>query len=127
LFFIFCANTHAFRIPAAQEELTLQHRQELQDQRTETAKLKDQLIQTGSEHARAVKEAISAGQAQVEETQQQFAKAEEQLQQELKVAQDELQAEKKHLQVVQEYLKGIEDMVKDTNARALRKLFSPFL
>jgi multidrug resistance efflux pump len=41
------------------------------------------LIQAGSEHAKALKEAISAGNAQVEDAKKQFAEAKEQLRREL--------------------------------------------
>jgi hypothetical protein len=68
-----------------------------------------------------VKEAISAGNAQVEVTRKQFAEIEEQLRRELEEARRQLQDEKEHLEAVQVYLTGIEDMVKDTDAKALGK------
>jgi hypothetical protein len=52
------------------------HQRELKAQRDETAKLKDQLIQAGLEHAKALNEAISAGNAQVEEAKKQFTEVE---------------------------------------------------
>ncbi|KAK1607660.1 hypothetical protein QYE76_031333 [Lolium multiflorum] len=54
-------------ISAAKEELSLQHQGDLKAQRDETANLKDQLIQDGLHHARALKDAITAGDAKVEE------------------------------------------------------------
>jgi hypothetical protein len=68
-----------------------------------------------------VKEAISAGNAQVEVTRKQFAEIEEQLRRELEEARRQLQDEKEHLEAVQVYLTGIEDMVKDTDAKAVGK------
>ncbi|KAM0880544.1 hypothetical protein ACQ4PT_033494 [Festuca glaucescens] len=58
---------------AEKEKLTLQHQQELKAQRDETAKLKDQLIQAGLQQAEALKGAIAAGEAKLEETRKQFA------------------------------------------------------
>jgi hypothetical protein len=69
-----------------------------------------------------VKEAISAGNTQVEETWKQFAEAEEQLRWELEDERRQMQEEKEHLEAVQVYLTGIKDMVKDTDAKALSKL-----
>jgi hypothetical protein len=56
--------------------LSLQHQRDLQAQRAETANLKEQLLQAGLHHAGALKDAIPAGKAEVEE-------AKEQLRQEL--------------------------------------------
>ncbi|KAM0903733.1 hypothetical protein ACQ4PT_018495 [Festuca glaucescens] len=52
---------------AEKEKLALQHQQELKTQRDETAKLKDQLIQAGLQQAEALKGAIAAGEAKLEE------------------------------------------------------------
>ncbi|KAK1644292.1 hypothetical protein QYE76_062097 [Lolium multiflorum] len=109
-------------LKAARDELATQHQRELQAQREETAKLKDQLIQAGSEHARALKEAISAGNAQVEETLKQLVETEGQLRREMEGEQKQLQDEREHLESIQGYLTGLEDMIKDTDAKAF-KLF----
>ncbi|KAM0900836.1 hypothetical protein ACQ4PT_020399 [Festuca glaucescens] len=66
-------------LKAEKEELTLQHSRDLEAQRNDAAKLKDQLIQAGLQHVRALKEAIAAGDAKVEEARKQFAEAEGQL------------------------------------------------
>ncbi|KAM0923582.1 hypothetical protein ACQ4PT_005451 [Festuca glaucescens] len=55
----------------------------LSAQRNETAKLKDQLVEAGLQHAGALKEAIAAGEAKVEEAKKQLADAQEQLHREL--------------------------------------------
>jgi hypothetical protein len=67
-----------------------------------------------------LKAAISAGNAQVEKTRKQLAEPQGQLRRELEEAQKQLQAKKEHLESVQVYLTGIEDMVKDTDAKAVR-------
>jgi TolA-binding protein len=69
----------------------------------------------------ALKEAISVGNAQVEETRKHLVETEEQLRRELEEARKRLQDEKENLEAVQVYLTGIEDMVKDTNAKAVSK------
>jgi hypothetical protein len=43
------------------------------------------------------------------------------------VERDQLQEQKEHIEAVQVYLTDYEDMVKDTDARALCEFFSPFL
>ncbi|KAM0857704.1 hypothetical protein ACQ4PT_048304 [Festuca glaucescens] len=68
---------------AEKEELSLQHQRDLQAQRTETDKLKEQLVQAGLQLAGALKEAIAAGEAKVEEAKKQLAEAQDQLRQEL--------------------------------------------
>ena len=55
--------------------MSLQHQRDLQDQRKETANLKEQLVQAGLQHAGALKEAIAAGEAKVEEAKKQLADA----------------------------------------------------
>ncbi|KAM0848037.1 hypothetical protein ACQ4PT_054640 [Festuca glaucescens] len=70
-------------LQAEKEKLALQHQNELQAQKNETAKLKEELIQAGLRHAGALKEAIAAGEAKVEEAKNQFADAEEKLRREL--------------------------------------------
>jgi seryl-tRNA synthetase len=71
----------SFSIPdlAEKEELTLQHSHDLEAQRNEAAKLKDQLIKAGLQHVRELKEAIAASDAKVEEARKEFAEATEQL------------------------------------------------
>jgi DNA repair exonuclease SbcCD ATPase subunit len=68
-----------------------------------------------------VKEAISAGNAQVEEARKQLADTEGQLRRELEEAQKQLREEKENLASVQAYLSGIEEMVKDTDRKAISK------
>ncbi|KAM0921736.1 hypothetical protein ACQ4PT_006674 [Festuca glaucescens] len=70
-------------LQAEKEKLALQHQNELQAQKNETAKLKEELIQAGLRHAGALNEAVAAGEAKVEEAKKQFAHAEERLRQEL--------------------------------------------
>jgi predicted phage gp36 major capsid-like protein len=69
-----------------------------------------------------VQQALGAGQAQAEETRKQFAEAEEQLRRELEDERRRLREQKEHLEAAQVYITGIEDMVKDTDAKALSKL-----
>jgi hypothetical protein len=68
-----------FRIAAEKEKLALEHRNALEAQRNNAAELKDQLVQAGLQHARALKEAIAAGDAKVEEARKEFADAAGQL------------------------------------------------
>ncbi|KAK1613213.1 hypothetical protein QYE76_036886 [Lolium multiflorum] len=49
------------------EKLSLQHQNELQAQKNETTRLKEELIQLGLHHDSALKEAVHAGKAEVEE------------------------------------------------------------
>jgi hypothetical protein len=56
--------------------LLLQHGRNLKAHRDEAAKLKDQLIQAGLQHAGSLKEAIASGDAKVEEARKKFAEAE---------------------------------------------------
>jgi molybdopterin converting factor small subunit len=63
--------------------LSLQHLRDLRAQRTETANLKEQLVQAGLQPAGALKEAISTSKAEVEEAKKQLAEAQNQLRQEL--------------------------------------------
>nr|XP_051211474.1 formin-like protein 16 [Lolium perenne] len=114
--------TQVTALKAAKEELAAQHQHELKVQREETAKLKDQLIQAGLEYAKALNEAISAGNAQVEEAKKQFTEAEAQLRRELEDEQKWQQEQKEQSEAVEAYLAGIEAMVKDTDEKAL-KLF----
>nr|XP_051221988.1 uncharacterized protein LOC127340256 [Lolium perenne] len=81
---------------AAQDDLTVKHQRELQAQREEAAKLKDQLIKAGCKHAKALK-----------------------LRRELEEAHRKLQDGKEHLASVQEYLTNLEEMSKDTDAKAV--------
>ena len=64
------------RLSAEKEKLALQHQNELQAQKNESAKLKEELIQAGLRHAGALKEAVAAGEAKVEEAKKQLADAE---------------------------------------------------
>jgi signal transduction histidine kinase len=68
-----------------------------------------------------VKEAINAGNAQIEEARKWLADTEGQLHRELEEAKKQLREEKEHLESVQAYLTGIEDMVKDTDRKAVSK------
>ncbi|KAM0929126.1 hypothetical protein ACQ4PT_001831 [Festuca glaucescens] len=65
------------------KSLHLKHQRDLQAQRNETANLKEQLVQAGLQHAGALKVAIAAGEAKVEEAKKQLADAQDQLRQEL--------------------------------------------
>ncbi len=56
-----------FRFSDEKEKLALQHQNELQAQKNETTKLKEELIQAGLRHETALKEAIKTGKAEVEE------------------------------------------------------------
>jgi transcriptional regulator of heat shock response len=69
-----------------------------------------------------VHQAISTGATQVEETRKQFTETEEQLRRELEDERRRLREQKEHLEAAQVYITGIEDMVKDTDAKALSKL-----
>jgi ABC-type transporter Mla subunit MlaD len=88
----------------------------LQAQRTETAKLKEQLLQAGLQHARALKEAITAGEAKVEEAKKQLAEAQDKLRQELEEERKLRKLEKERndqLLLVQasvgQFIKGLDD------------------
>ncbi|KAK1667036.1 hypothetical protein QYE76_055195 [Lolium multiflorum] len=57
---------------AEKDKLSLQHQNELQAQKNETAKLKEELIQAGLWHDIALKEAVKAGKVEVEEVKDQL-------------------------------------------------------
>jgi hypothetical protein len=60
--------TSFFRFPGEKEKLSLQHQNELQAQKNETAMLKEELIQLGLRHDSTLKEAIKAGKTEVKES-----------------------------------------------------------
>ncbi|KAM0920942.1 hypothetical protein ACQ4PT_007177 [Festuca glaucescens] len=107
---------------AEKEKLALQHQQELKAQRDETAKLKDQLIQAGLQQAEALKGAIAAGEAKLEEARKQFAGAEERLRQELGEEKNLREMERDRNAVLAAAQASLCQMIKDTDAKAL-KLF----
>jgi chemotaxis protein histidine kinase CheA len=72
-----------FRIAAEKEKLALEHHNALQAQRNNAVELKDQMVQAGLQHAQALKEAIAAGEAKVEEARKELADATGQLRKEL--------------------------------------------
>ncbi|KAM0907458.1 hypothetical protein ACQ4PT_016110 [Festuca glaucescens] len=104
------------------EKLALQHQNELQAQKDETAKLKEELIQAGLRHAGALKEAVAAGEAKVEEAKKQFADAEERLRQELEEEKKLREMERDRNAVLAAAQASLGQMIKDTDAKAL-KLF----
>jgi superfamily II RNA helicase len=102
-------------------ELTLHHSRELEAQRNEVAKLKDELFQAGLQHARALKEAIADGDAKVEEARKEFADAERQLRADLVEETKQLEAaQNRNAQLVADQA-GFDQMVIDTDAQALSK------
>ncbi|KAM0853425.1 hypothetical protein ACQ4PT_051078 [Festuca glaucescens] len=107
-------------LKAEKEEMSLQHQQELKAQREETANLKDQLIQAGLQHARALKEAIAAGEAKVEEAKKQFADAEEQLRRELEEEKKLQQQEQERNDALLAVQVSLDEMIKDVDDKALK-------
>ncbi|KAM0872708.1 hypothetical protein ACQ4PT_038528 [Festuca glaucescens] len=107
---------------AEKEKLALQHRNELQAQKDETAKLKEELIQAGLRHAGALKEAIAAGEAKVEEAKKQLVDTEEQLRRELGEEKELQEMERDRNAVLAAAQASLGQMIKDTDAKAL-KLF----
>ncbi|KAM0924580.1 hypothetical protein ACQ4PT_004566 [Festuca glaucescens] len=103
---------------AEKENLALQHQQELKAQRDETAKLKDQLLQAGLQQAEALKGAIAAGEAKLEDVRKQLAGTE----QELKEEKNLREMERDRNAVLTAAQASLCQMIKDTDARAL-KLF----
>ncbi|KAM0881799.1 hypothetical protein ACQ4PT_032720 [Festuca glaucescens] len=93
---------------------------ELNAQRDDTANLKDQLIQAGLQHARALKEAIAAGEAKVEEAKKQFADAEEQLRRELKEEKKLRQQEQERSDALLAVQVSFDEMIKDVDDKALK-------
>jgi molecular chaperone DnaK (HSP70) len=114
------------RIAAEKEELTLQHNRELLAQRNEAAKLKDQLIQARLQHVRALKEAIAAGDAKVEEARKQFADAEGQLRAELEEETKLLNLEQEKTTELSVWQATISQMIRDTDAKAPSRCFCSF-
>ncbi|KAM0901263.1 hypothetical protein ACQ4PT_020094 [Festuca glaucescens] len=110
-------------LKAEKEELSVQHQRDLQAQRNETAKLKEQLVEAGLQHAGALKEAIAAGEAKVEEARKQFADAEEQLRQELEEEKKLRQQEQERNDELLAVQVSLDQMVKDVDDKAL-KFFS---
>ncbi|KAM0910872.1 hypothetical protein ACQ4PT_013877 [Festuca glaucescens] len=109
-------------LKAEKEELSLQHQRDLQAQRNETAKLKEQLVEAGLQHAGALKEAIAAGEAKVEEARKQFADAGEQLRRELEEERKLRQQEQERNDELLAVQVSLDQMVKDVDDKAL-KLF----
>jgi ABC-type transporter Mla subunit MlaD len=107
--------------------MSLQHQQELKAQRDETANLKDQLVQAGLQHAGALKEAIAAGDAKVEEARKQFADAQEQLHQELEEERKLREMERDRNAFLAAAQVPLGQMIKDTNAKALSRCSCPLL
>jgi DNA repair exonuclease SbcCD ATPase subunit len=102
-------------------ELTLHHSRELEAQRNEVAKLKDELIQSGLQYARALKEAIAASDAKVEEPWKEFADAEKQLRAELVEETKQLEAaQHRNTELVADQA-DFDQMIIDTDAQALSK------
>jgi hypothetical protein len=116
-----------FRIVAEKDELVVQQQRELRAQRDESAKLKDQLVQAGLQHVRALKEAIAAGDAKVEEARKQFAEAEGQLwaehEEETKMLQKE---QNRNAELVADQA-SLDQMIIDTDAQVLSKCPFPML
>jgi hypothetical protein len=119
--------TLSFRVSEEKDKLSRKHQEELSAQKASYKELKDQLIQLGLDHAKALKAAESAAEAKLNEALEDAGNANVVLQAELeeaakarKAAEDKasrLDAEK------QEY----DLLVKQTDALALRKfLFFPF-
>ncbi|KAM0872714.1 hypothetical protein ACQ4PT_038531 [Festuca glaucescens] len=102
------------------EKLSLQHQEELRAQRDEISKLKDQLIQAGLRQAEALKGAIAAGDAKVEEAQKQFAGAEEQLCRELGEEKKLRQLEQERADALLAVQVSLDEMIKDVDDKALR-------
>ncbi|KAM0889398.1 hypothetical protein ACQ4PT_027716 [Festuca glaucescens] len=105
---------------AEKEKLALQHWNELQAQKDETAKLKEELIQAGLRHAGALKEAIAAGEAKVEEAKKQLADAEEQLRRELGEEKELRQLEQERADALLAVQVSLDEMIKDVDDKALR-------
>ncbi|KAM0890754.1 hypothetical protein ACQ4PT_026841 [Festuca glaucescens] len=89
-------------------------------QRNETAKLKDQLVEAGLQHAGALKEAIAAGEAKVEEARKQFADTEEQLRRELEEERKLRQQEQERNDELLAVQVSFDQMVKDVDDKALK-------
>ncbi|KAM0846564.1 hypothetical protein ACQ4PT_055585 [Festuca glaucescens] len=105
---------------AEKEELSLQHQRDLQAQRNETAKLKEQLVEARLQHAGALKEAIAAGEAKVEEARKQFAEAGEQLRRELEEERKLRQQEQERNDELLAVQVSLDQMVKDVDNKALK-------
>ena len=95
--------------------------------RNDTAKLKEELVQVGLRHAGALKEAIAAGEAKVEEAKKQFADAEERLRQELEEEKKLREMERDRNAVLAAAQASLCQMIKDTDAKALSMCSYPLL
>ncbi|KAM0875835.1 hypothetical protein ACQ4PT_036557 [Festuca glaucescens] len=98
----------------------LKSKPRLSAQRNETAKLKDQLVEAGLQHAGALKEAITAGEAKVEEARKQFADTEEQLRRELEEERKLRQQEQERNDELLAVQVSLDQMVKDVDDKALK-------
>ncbi|KAM0931747.1 hypothetical protein ACQ4PT_000057 [Festuca glaucescens] len=107
-------------LQAEKEKLALQHQNELQAQKNETAKLKEELIQAGLRHVGALKEAVAAGEAKVEEAKKQFAHTEERLRQELGEEKKLRQLEQERADALLAVQVSLDEMIKDVDDKALR-------
>ena len=108
--------------------MALEHRNALEAQRSNSAELKDQLVQARLQHERALKEAKAAGDGKVEEARKEFAEATAQLRKELEEETGLLQQALDRNAELTAQQAEFERMVRDTDAQALSKclLFSYF-
>jgi hypothetical protein len=108
--------------------VSLEHRNALEAQRSNSAELKDQLVQARLQHEWVLKEAIATGDGKVEEAWKEFADATGQLRRELEEETGLLQqALDRNAELIAQQAE-LERMVRDTDAQALSKclLFSYF-
>jgi multidrug efflux pump subunit AcrA (membrane-fusion protein) len=114
----------SFQILAEKEKMALEHHDALEAQQSISAELKDQLIQAGLQHARALKEAIAAGDSKVEEARKEFADATAQLRKELEEETRQLQQALDRNAELTGQQAELDRMVRDADAQAPSKCLS---
>nr|XP_051209479.1 uncharacterized protein LOC127326734 [Lolium perenne] len=112
-------------LKAEKEKVALEHRNTLEAQRSNSAELKDQLVQARLQHERALKEAKAAGDGKVEEARKEFADATAQLRKELEEETGLLQRALDRNTELTAQQAELDRMVRDTDAQAL-KFFPDF-
>lgn len=119
--------TLSFRVPEEKDQLIRQHQEDLSAQRASYKELKDQLIQLGLDHAKALKAAESAAEAKLDEALEDAGNANVVLQAELEEAAKARKAAEDKAARLEAEQKEYDLLVTQTDALALRKfLFFPF-
>jgi dihydroorotase-like cyclic amidohydrolase len=113
--------TLSFRVPEKKDQLIRQHQEDLSAQKASYKELKDQLIQLGLDHAKALKAAESAAEAKLHEALEDAGNANVVLQAELEEAAKARKAAEDQAARLEAEQKEYDLLVTQTDALAFRK------